>query len=49
MVIWWLRLFGFLGKITNWSDGGTEFNASQLSAFERTCQNFWTPSTFPIS
>ena len=43
MVIWWLRSFGFLEKITNWSDGGTEFNASRLGAFERTCQNFWTP------
>ncbi|MCL0091791.1 integrase core domain-containing protein [Dehalococcoidales bacterium] len=43
MVIWWLRLFGFQNKITNWSDGGTEFNASQLGAFERTCQNFWQP------
>jgi hypothetical protein len=26
-----------------WSDGGTEFNAAQLGAFERACQNFWTP------
>jgi len=22
MVIWWLRLFGFQGKIVLWSDGG---------------------------
>jgi len=43
MVVWWLRLFGFCNKITNWSDGGTEFNASQLGAFERTCQDFWKP------
>jgi len=43
MVVWWLRLFGFNKKITNWSDGGTEFNASQLGAFERTCHNFWEP------
>ncbi len=41
MVVWWLRLFGFNGRITNWSDGGTEFNVSLPGAFERTCQDFW--------
>jgi len=43
MVIWWLRLFGFQKKITIWSDGGTEFNASLPGAFKRTCLNFWRP------
>lgn len=43
MVIWWLRSFGFSGNITNWSDGGTEFNAAQWGAFKRTCENFWQP------
>ena len=43
MVVWWLRLFGFNQKITIWSDGGREFNASMFGAFERTCQNFWQP------
>lgn len=43
MVIWWLRLFGFSQRITNWSDGGTEFNASLPGALERTCENFWKP------
>jgi hypothetical protein len=40
MVVWWLRTFGFRHQITNWSDGGTEFNATQLGAYERTCQDF---------
>lgn len=43
MVVWWLRLFGFQNKITNWSDGGTEFNASMPGAYKRTCQDFWQP------
>lgn len=40
MVIWWLRLFGLKGKVIIWSDGGTEFNAAQLSGFERGAENF---------
>jgi hypothetical protein len=43
MVVWWLRTFGFRNLITNWSDGGTEFNTSQLGAFERISNNFWKP------
>ena len=43
MVIWWLRLFGFNNTINIWSDGGTEFNAAQFKAFEKTCKHFWKP------
>lgn len=43
VVLWWLRLFGIKGKITIWSDGGTEFNAGQLGGFERSVNNFWQP------
>ncbi len=42
-VVWWLRMFGFKNKFVFWSDGGTEFQASQRKAFERSCQNFWKP------
>lgn len=43
MVIWWLKTFGFDDQITLWSDGGTEFNASQLGGFSRAQKNFWQP------
>jgi len=43
MVVWWLRIFGFYQSITVWSDGGTEFNASQPGAFQRSVDNFWQP------
>jgi len=43
MVIWWLRLFGFNNKITLWSDGGIEFQASMKGAFQRANEYFFEP------
>jgi hypothetical protein len=43
IVVWWLRLFGFRDEITICSDGGKEFNTTQLKAFQRTCSDFWEP------
>jgi putative transposase len=43
LVVWWLRLFGFQGRITMWSDGGTEFDAGQPGGFERSLEKVWKP------
>jgi transposase len=43
MIVWWLRLFGFNRKMTLWSDGGVEFQASMKGAFERACEYFFKP------